>query len=63
MSIKFIDDTKLEISGMGRSGEATYTLEGDKIMVTEGSQTMEFTVANDEISVEASGATMYFTKK
>lgn len=48
---------------MGMSGEATYTLEGDKIMVTEGSQTMEFTVANDEISVEASGATMYFTKK
>ena len=63
MTIKFVDNSKMEINGMGMSGEATYTLEGDKIMVTEGSQTMEFTVANDEISVEASGATMYFTKK
>lgn len=63
MSIKFIDDTKLEISGMGRSGEATYTLDGDKIMVTEGSQTMEFTVADEEISFEMSGVKMYFTKK
>lgn len=63
MSIKFIDDTKLEISGMGASGEATYTLDGDKIMVTEGSQTMEFTVADEEISFEMSGVKMYFTKK
>lgn len=63
MSIKFIDDTKLEISGMGTSREATYTLDGDKIMVTEGSQTMEFTVADEEISFEMSGVKMYFTKK
>ena len=33
MSIKFIDDTKLEISGMGRSGEATYTLDGGMVDV------------------------------
>lgn len=48
---------------MGASREATYTLDGDKIMVTEGSQTMEFTVADEEISFEMSGVKMYFTKK
>ena len=63
MTIKFVDNSKMEINGMGMSGEATYTLEGDKIMVTECSQTREFTGANYEISVEASGATMDFTKK
>ena len=29
----------------------------------EGSQTMEFTVADEEISFEMSGVKMYFTKK
>ena len=64
MTIKFVDNTKAEIKGMGMSEDATYTLEGDKIVITEpNAETLEFTVADNELSVEASGATMYFTMK
>ena len=64
MTIKFVDNTKAEIKGMGVSEDATYTLEGDKIVITEpNAETLEFTVSDNELSVEASGATMYFTKK
>ena len=47
----------------GASREATYTLDGDKIMVTEGSRTMEFTVADEEISFEMSGVKDVFHKE
>ena len=63
VSITFVDDTKLKMEGAIETGEAEYTIEGDKIVVTEGTQTTEFTVSGGEISTEYAGVTMYFKKK
>lgn len=63
VSIKFVDDTKLKMEGAINTGESPYKVEGDKIVVTEGDQTLDFVVSGDEISTEYSGVKMYFTKK
>ena len=51
------------LEGAINTGESPYKVEGDKIVVTEGDQTLDFVVSGDEISTEYSGVKMYFTKK
>ena len=70
MSMEFVSDSKVEIKMNQLSQESEYTLSGDKILVEESNQTLEFNVtktddegAATELSVDSNGSTLYFEKK
>lgn len=62
MSIAFKDEKTCEMTVMGATAEGTYTLNGDKLVLTFNGSDQEATLDGNEITMEQSGIKIIFKK-
>lgn len=63
MTIKFVDNSKMEINGMGMSIEGTYTVEGNTVTIEYFDQPIAFQRNGNQLSAEYDGEAMVLEKE
>lgn len=62
MSINFKDDKNFEMTALNNTGEGTYTVSGEKLVLTIQGQEQEATLKGSEITLAQSGVNIIFKK-